>query len=90
MQNESPAWEPPLVGRAGDLTALRQALQRAESGRAQMVLIEGEAGMGKSALLQAFLRNLQSGTGTGTGTRSGSGTGARQIWSVRCDPFEQH
>jgi archaellum biogenesis ATPase FlaH len=57
-----------------------------------MVLIEGEAGMGKSALLQAFLRNLQSGTGTGTGTgtRSGSGTGARQIWSVRCDPFEQH
>ena len=40
-------------------------------------MIEGEAGMGKSALLEAFLDELPTGSGT------------HQVWTVRCDAFEQ-
>jgi adenylate cyclase len=44
----------PLVGRIGELGAIEAALSRvARSGRGEAILIEGEAGMGKSRLLAA-------------------------------------
>ena len=50
--------EPPeaarLVGRAAELERLREALARAWSGTASTVIVEGEAGIGKTALLDAL------------------------------------
>ncbi|MET0693581.1 MAG: AAA family ATPase [Propionibacteriaceae bacterium] len=47
-----------LAGRHEELALLRSALERARAGRSQVVLIQGEPGMGKSALLNAFLSEL--------------------------------
>ncbi len=44
-----------LIGRATELAALRHALDEARSGRPRSVLIEGEPGIGKTALLRAFV-----------------------------------
>lgn len=77
VRAESPAVDSTLVGRTDDLAALRRAFERAGSGQAQVVVVEGEAGMGKSALLEAFLDELPTGSGT------------HQVWTVRCDAFEQ-
>ena len=41
----------PLVGRRGEIEALRDALAAVGAGRGSVVLVVGEAGMGKSALL---------------------------------------
>ena len=77
VRAESPAVDSTLVGRTDDLAALRRAFERAGSGQAQVVVIEGEAGMGKSALLEAFLDEQPTGSGT------------CRVWTVRCDAFEQ-
>jgi DNA-binding CsgD family transcriptional regulator len=45
---------PVLVGRAGPLAALREALSRARAGRSSAVLVGGEAGVGKSRLVSEF------------------------------------
>jgi DNA-binding CsgD family transcriptional regulator/Flp pilus assembly protein TadD len=42
---------PILIGRASDLTALRLLVDRAQDGQGQVVLITGEAGIGKSRLM---------------------------------------
>ena len=70
-----------LVGRDVDLSVLRGALRRAHNGRAQVVVIEGEPGMGKSTLLAAFVRGERD-------TGSGASTIGRTLW-LRCDEFEQ-
>ncbi|MDC0713076.1 AAA family ATPase [Stigmatella sp. ncwal1] len=41
-----------LYGREPQLEGLRKALDRAAAGRAELVLVSGESGMGKSALVQ--------------------------------------
>jgi DNA-binding SARP family transcriptional activator len=45
----------PLVGRADQLAALRRALARAQAGQAQVLVLQGEAGIGKTRLATAFL-----------------------------------
>ena len=49
-----PAALRPLVGRKAELSALRRAWAQAKSGRNQTVLLTGEAGIGKSRLVQAI------------------------------------
>jgi DNA-binding CsgD family transcriptional regulator/tetratricopeptide (TPR) repeat protein len=44
------------VGRLEELAALRSILERVRSGHPQTVLVEGPAGMGKTALVEQFLR----------------------------------
>src|SRR5262249_22104619 len=53
-------WAPaaPLVGRDADLEMLNGCWQRALAGERQIVFLIGEAGMGKTALVDAFLRLL--------------------------------
>ncbi len=46
-----PAGEIPLIGRDAELVALRDALDEARQGRGRLVLISGEAGIGKTRLL---------------------------------------
>jgi len=43
-----------LVGRDGELRAMRDALTATRAGRGGLVLLSGAAGMGKSALVSAF------------------------------------
>lgn len=47
---------PVFVGREAELAALDGYLQKALQGQAQVVFVSGEAGSGKSALLQEFMR----------------------------------
>jgi ABC-type oligopeptide transport system substrate-binding subunit/DNA-binding SARP family transcriptional activator len=51
---EKPA--PVFVGREAELAALDGYLDKALQGQAQVVFVSGEAGSGKSALLQEFMR----------------------------------
>jgi DNA-binding CsgD family transcriptional regulator/tetratricopeptide (TPR) repeat protein len=51
----------PLVGRDGELAGLTDRLACARAGRSQVVVVEGEAGTGKSALLDAFLDRAEAG-----------------------------
>ena len=51
---EKPA--PVFVGREAELAALDGYLDKALQGQAQVVFVKGEAGSGKTALLQAFMR----------------------------------
>src|SRR5262249_5892120 len=44
-----------LVGREAELARLRGSLERALDGRRQVVFVTGEAGIGKTALVEAFL-----------------------------------
>jgi tetratricopeptide (TPR) repeat protein len=48
----------PLVARDDDLARLRRAADTVVSGRGQAMLVRGEAGMGKSRLIDDFLRDL--------------------------------
>ncbi|MFD9095818.1 BTAD domain-containing putative transcriptional regulator [Streptomyces collinus] len=47
-----------LLGRDEELARLAFAADRARTGRSQVVLVSGEAGIGKSSLLEATLRQL--------------------------------
>ena len=48
----------PLVGRTGELARLHDACQRAVDSEGAVVLLEGDAGVGKSRLLYEFLTGL--------------------------------
>ncbi|MFD0273384.1 AAA family ATPase [Kitasatospora sp. NPDC127111] len=57
---------PVFVGRGSEITELTDALRRAGSGSPQTVLIGGEAGVGKTRLLEEFLARAGSGGGVAT------------------------
>jgi predicted ATPase len=44
-----------LLERSAPLDALREALDAARSGSGRLVLVGGEAGVGKTSLVRAFL-----------------------------------
>ena len=48
----------PFVGRAAELTELQDAWRRALAGEPRLALIGGEAGIGKTSLVHAFVRDL--------------------------------
>jgi DNA-binding winged helix-turn-helix (wHTH) protein/predicted ATPase len=52
--------ETPLVGRDAELTQLHTLLGKALTGERQLVFITGEAGIGKTTLVDAFLQSLES------------------------------
>ena len=56
-----------LVGRAGELAALRAAAQRARAGESVTVVVEGEPGIGKSRLVLELADDLGPGWATVTG-----------------------
>lgn len=55
---EARAMVPPLVGRDGELAALEAHWRRAMGGERQLVVLEGEAGIGKSRVCWALLERL--------------------------------
>ena len=50
----------PLVGRAQEVGLLRERWEQAQEGTGQVVVLSGEAGIGKSRLLQAFTAQVAS------------------------------
>ncbi|NOT58324.1 MAG: AAA family ATPase, partial [Deltaproteobacteria bacterium] len=48
----------PLVGRDAELAQLHRALEKALNGERQLVFVTGEAGIGKTALVEMFLAGL--------------------------------
>jgi class 3 adenylate cyclase/tetratricopeptide (TPR) repeat protein len=48
----------PLIGRAAERQRLAEAFRKASDGLGRVVVIEGDAGVGKSRLLYEFLQNL--------------------------------
>ena len=64
----------PPVGRAAELLRLHALLASARRGRRQLVFVTGEAGLGKTTLVEAFVAAL--------GTRGRSGSGAGSAWSI--------
>ncbi len=56
-----------MVGREAELTALLEAFAAAEAGEAQVALVLGEAGIGKTRLVREFLERLPQGTTVAVG-----------------------
>jgi DNA-binding CsgD family transcriptional regulator len=54
-QSGAPHSRSVFVGRARELSALEEALTHARAGRPRLVLVEGPAGIGKTALVDRFL-----------------------------------
>ena len=61
-----------LLERTGELAALERSIAQARDGRGSLVLVSGEAGIGKTALVRAFCDAHRDGT--------------RVLWGV-CDPL---
>jgi DNA-binding winged helix-turn-helix (wHTH) protein len=59
--SSSPA-APQLIGREAPLARIREAWRRAQAGERQLVWVAGEAGVGKTRLIQSFLSELEPGT----------------------------
>jgi predicted ATPase len=53
------ASSPVFVGRDDAIVALRNAVGRSGAGEGSLVLVEGEAGIGKTRLLAEFARSVQ-------------------------------
>jgi len=61
--------EDPLVGRKAELEQLRRMSSRAREGRGQLLLVEGELGLGKSRLAAEMVREWMIEGGVGYGSK---------------------
>jgi len=60
----APSFQGSLIGRGGEWDALTSAWRKAADGSAQIALIEGDAGVGKSRLVEDFARWVSASGGT--------------------------
>jgi class 3 adenylate cyclase/tetratricopeptide (TPR) repeat protein len=58
---DKPSFETPMVGRVAELSLLLRAWDVAKAGQGQVVLLQGEAGIGKSRLVEAMREQLPAG-----------------------------
>ena len=77
---------PNLLERQAELHALGAAVERAAAGHGSTALVLGEAGIGKTSLIQAFLAATRSGSGLLAGRLRGSPHPARTWPAARRDP----
>jgi class 3 adenylate cyclase/tetratricopeptide (TPR) repeat protein len=63
-----------LIGRDRELAALLQTWERTRSGHSQVLLISGEAGIGKTRLVRSFVKTI-------------AGRGHARAFEWRCSPF---
>lgn len=76
----APVRTPEPVGRRAELTALRRAMERSRTGRLQVVLIAGDAGEGKTALLDSALADAESSDSVVLTVRCPENDGAPSGW----------
>ena len=55
----SQPWQTPLTGRDTELSLLKDRWEQAQEGMGQVVLLIGEAGLGKSRLVQTLVQSVQ-------------------------------
>ncbi len=55
----SQPWQTPLTGRDTELSLLKDRWEQAQEGMGQVVLVIGEAGLGKSRLVQTLVQSVQ-------------------------------
>ena len=55
----SQPWQTPLTGRDTELSLLKDRWEQAQEGMGQVVLVIGQAGLGKSRLVQTLIQSLQ-------------------------------
>ncbi|MEY2605566.1 MAG: hypothetical protein QOH31_3382, partial [Verrucomicrobiota bacterium] len=60
----------PLIGRDAELSVLKDRWEQSQEGRSQVVLLVGEAGLGKSRLVQTIRRLVQEDAGADSGSAS--------------------
>lgn len=65
LRDAAPGRAGAFVGREAELRELRDALSVARTGRAVVALVHGPSGIGKSALVQRFVEEVQSEPGAG-------------------------
>src|SRR5262249_46560169 len=58
LENPPPRTPGPLVGRQDDVAAVEQWFERAAGGARQLVLLSGEAGIGKTTVVDMVLAHL--------------------------------
>jgi DNA-binding winged helix-turn-helix (wHTH) protein len=56
---DSPVPPSPFVGRQAELAGLQACLAQAQQGQSRLVFVTGDAGVGKTALVQQFLAHVQ-------------------------------
>ena len=59
LKAPAPSWAQTWVGRVDALAVIQQALPRALGGQRQIVFVNGEAGIGKTTLVEMSLANIQ-------------------------------
>ncbi|MDI6424282.1 ATP-binding protein, partial [Enterobacter hormaechei] len=80
--------EPPeIVGREYELEQLAAALEAVQRGQSRRVVIHGPMGVGKTHLVQHFLRSLPEGVRGLIAPRMGSSTALRQAIRQGLEPF---
>ena len=75
---------PPFVGRAGEFSQLRERLSLAESGHGGVVMLAGEAGIGKTRTIEEFRDEAR-----GRGARVISGRCFEGDWAPPYGPFAE-
>ncbi len=80
---------PELVGRRAELAALEDELSRAEEGSFRLVLLVGEAGVGKSRLGRELLARHREATGLVAQGYPLAASAAFGLWTEAIDPFLQ-
>lgn len=79
-----------LTGRERELALLHQCLQRAAAGTRQIVFVCGEAGIGKTALVEQFLSNVDDGQTAAVAIgQCISGFAVKQDYYPLCDALRQ-
>ena len=73
------AYVSPLVGRDGERTMLAEALRRCRSGRGGVVLISGEAGIGKTRLVDELFGEWEGSCRCGRPPRISSRTSDQRL-----------
>ena len=72
----------PIVGREQELALLRERWQQAKAGEGQMVLLGGEAGIGKSRITEALVQELSEEPHTRIRYQCSPYHGDSALWSV--------
>ena len=74
----------PLTGRETEISLLKDRWEQAQEGMGQVVLVIGEAGLGKSRLVQTLTRRVQAqgGNASSTATAKSAGPSANQAFTI--------